>query len=841
MKLSRLRATLASLTALVTASALASSPAAALAPPPAAPNSAVFVILPGGTATAATVAMQMPGGVPIPIGTLNPTTGKFLPAGLGSLATLSSLSGLDGSGVSVTANSGAGSTTLAYFAAIARSAVQPGAPVDTNTVMAAGSGNTPLSETKRAGLSLTPFDKGAVGDGATDDSTALNALGALGFGSLSGTRSTIFKSTFGFGNLPGSLWTGPGRILRSDGGLTAPLTSQAKSYPSSLGTSGNPLAAFNGDLSAVGIAHQHTITGAATLGQPLTGYVENPESVGEYNATYNSSGYNASLLGNGGRTGTAHQFLRLDQAGQGDLTGIFCTGAVNAVLPNAQSYLATPALECIGGGLVAFKDKSYLEWLGDLNLSDNGYAIAASTLVGNLTRTNAIEDVGQNWTGIRLQSRGTKPIDAFASFTGLTLHAIDLTGAVMADYSLAGFSLTNGGSGYTGSAGGLAGYFSGQTFTLTTAPTSGVLQAGQLLYANGQTALITLGSLASGTANTAGAVYNINVAQTLGSSSTPTTMTAIGDKPTIASGTYETPTQIQVLTVDVNGAILTYQIVNAGMYTAAAAVSPTYATVSLAGGTGTGATASATFVKGTAMALPAGGCFRTGSTQNNFPNSILMSDTSTECFFAGGISIGGQNTNNALAGASDVAIGLGNLTTASAIAILMGTNAYDDAQNNSLFFSSGYFTSAAKGSSQDEWKILRATTAASTACKRLSTNNNASITSTNSHLVTAGSAHALTMRVTAIDRTNGDTATWDPFYGTISRTPSGTTATYAGAATAASAPTRSTGAGSSASITIAADNSVSGSPVLSATFCPPSSNADVWNVSLDLYSLKTAL
>ena len=86
MKLSRLRAAIAASTALVTASALALSPAVALAP--AAPNSAVFVILPGGTAISATVAMQMPGGVPIPIGTLNPTTGVFKPLGDASAETV---------------------------------------------------------------------------------------------------------------------------------------------------------------------------------------------------------------------------------------------------------------------------------------------------------------------------------------------------------------------------------------------------------------------------------------------------------------------------------------------------------------------------------------------------------------------------------------------------------------------------------------------------------------------------------------------------------------------------------------------------------------------------------
>ena len=76
----KLRAAFKRMIAAASALAILASPAAALAP--SAPGGAVFIILPGGTATSATVAMQMPNGVPIPIGTLNPTTGVYTPAGV---------------------------------------------------------------------------------------------------------------------------------------------------------------------------------------------------------------------------------------------------------------------------------------------------------------------------------------------------------------------------------------------------------------------------------------------------------------------------------------------------------------------------------------------------------------------------------------------------------------------------------------------------------------------------------------------------------------------------------------------------------------------------------------
>ncbi len=83
MKLKKLLAALIATTALTSIALVPVQPAAALAPTP--PDGAVFAILPGATVTAATVVMQTPGRMPIPIGVLNPTTGTFVPSGLSAV------------------------------------------------------------------------------------------------------------------------------------------------------------------------------------------------------------------------------------------------------------------------------------------------------------------------------------------------------------------------------------------------------------------------------------------------------------------------------------------------------------------------------------------------------------------------------------------------------------------------------------------------------------------------------------------------------------------------------------------------------------------------------------
>jgi hypothetical protein len=84
---------------------------------------------------------------------------------------------------------------------------------------------------------------------------------------------------------------------------TTPLITTPSAQPSPLGNWNSPATQDSGV--ATGRRHHHTITGTATLGQPTTGYSFISEMSGDIFSITNSSGWNNSLSGNGGRTGVA--------------------------------------------------------------------------------------------------------------------------------------------------------------------------------------------------------------------------------------------------------------------------------------------------------------------------------------------------------------------------------------------------------------------------------------------------------------------------------------------------------------------------------------------------------
>ncbi len=156
----KLRAALAATTALVSAGFIDVRPAAALAP--SAPGGAVFVIMPGGTATSATVAMQIPNGVPIPIGTLNSTTGIFMPSDLGPET------------ARATAAEGVNATAASNALATAKASVQPGSDMSPNK--AAVVNGTLRTFAARAADAINSRDLGAVCDGSSHPISGLTTF-----------------------------------------------------------------------------------------------------------------------------------------------------------------------------------------------------------------------------------------------------------------------------------------------------------------------------------------------------------------------------------------------------------------------------------------------------------------------------------------------------------------------------------------------------------------------------------------------------------------------------------------------------------------------------------------
>ena len=316
------------------------------------------------------------------------------------------------------------------------------APAASAAVAATGT-STPRTIASRAADVTNAMDNGAACDGATNDSSVITTVLATKTPVVIPAGKTCLASSIAQSSLDGVL-TGPGRVTIGSSQKLAPWTSALASVPTATSTWNSINGAFSGDLRGVSSAQAHIVTGAATLGQPTTGYQQIIEASNNLVYGYNSSGYNYSTSGNGGRTGLSLDYEKVDQYGQGDFSIHFCSGFNGGSTTGYTSWLATPAIECLGGGLTAGGNGQYFEFLGDMDVTDSGYDVAAIGAVWNLNRTNATESIQQPWMGINVQSVGTKPIDAFSRFTGPAAVVADWSGASIGYYKLTSFTLTSG-------------------------------------------------------------------------------------------------------------------------------------------------------------------------------------------------------------------------------------------------------------------------------------------------------------------------------------------------------------------------------------------------------------
>ncbi|HDR9048751.1 TPA: hypothetical protein QDA94_002982 [Burkholderia vietnamiensis] len=200
------------------------------------------------------------------------------------------------------------------------------------------------------------------------------------------------------------------------------------SPPASVCTGGSYATGFACDLSNLDYAIGTNITGAATLGQPSTGYLIMPNMHSVYTYWSSTSGWNQSTSGADGRTGDGAFFTTVNQYGQGDAWGAFYNIFVSGAKPGASSWLANPAGAMIGGQNFAGANGVYLQGLGDINLNDNGFDVTGIAEILNLYRTNDAGALGTTWIGSRIQSSGTKKVDALYSGTGPSTFGLDLSG-----------------------------------------------------------------------------------------------------------------------------------------------------------------------------------------------------------------------------------------------------------------------------------------------------------------------------------------------------------------------------------------------------------------------------
>ncbi len=237
---------------------------------------------------------------------------------------------------------------------------------------------------------------------------------------------------------------------RNNLGAAAKLTATGgvSARPSPLGNWDSATTGCTGNLSGTVLASCFSITGAATLSQPTTGYAYTPEAYPFPSILYNSSGWNESLSSNVGRTAAASYRVNVQQYGQGDLVAFNCSGFINSTRSGSTSFLANPAVSCFNGGMSTNVAGGYLNF-GEMELNDAGFDAAGIGWVIRLNRTLATGAKNVNWGGETVQSTGTKSADWAYRAAGPYRVAIDLTGTTHPGLTLIGITVTNGGAGYT--------------------------------------------------------------------------------------------------------------------------------------------------------------------------------------------------------------------------------------------------------------------------------------------------------------------------------------------------------------------------------------------------------
>jgi hypothetical protein len=327
--------------------------------------------------------------------------------------------------------------------------VQSSATVQTSVnSLGSGIGYTPTGtgavattvQTKLREL-ISVKDFGAVGDGVADDTTAVTNVQAAT--SRAYLPPGTYSTTLAQNAIRGKFW-GTGQVKDLAGNLRAPFMAAPNAPPSSTGSEGSILTAFNGDLTKCQFPVEHSITGATTAGQPTTGYLYTPEIYPHYTYLFNTSGWNQNTNSNVGRTAVCAYRTKVDNYGQGDAMAYNATAFVTGTKAGSTDFLANPAAVLFAGDLNAGADGVYLNPYETI-ASDSGYDVGCFGIVNNFNRTNATGAKSAVWGGYRAQNIGAASCDAMFSATGKWVTGLDFSMATL-DFgaSLAAVSLKAG-------------------------------------------------------------------------------------------------------------------------------------------------------------------------------------------------------------------------------------------------------------------------------------------------------------------------------------------------------------------------------------------------------------
>lgn len=277
-------------------------------------------------------------------------------------------------------------------------------------------------------------DFGGVEDGVTN-STAPAGLAITYGGPILTKKGTYQISTdpavtgvnfWGFGTL---------RTIATNN-KHARFTSSVVAAPSTEGNQDSILTAFNGDWSKNFFNIEHWITGAATLGNPVTGYRYVNEASPFYMYLYNSSGHNQSASSNDGRTAAVAMRVKVDQYGQGDCMAYNAVANVISTRAGSTDVLANPAASILAGDCYSFIAGGYCNPI-EINLGDSGTDSAGAGAVFNLNRSVSTAAKKAFWSGVRVQSVGSANIDSSYYASGPMKVGLNLAAATISPSTLA--------------------------------------------------------------------------------------------------------------------------------------------------------------------------------------------------------------------------------------------------------------------------------------------------------------------------------------------------------------------------------------------------------------------
>lgn len=270
-------------------------------------------------------------------------------------------------------------------------------------------------------------DYDATGDGATDDITEIEAADASAYEVLQVSDGTYITSAAV--TTLSKRFEGPGhlRVAGQHRGRFFSFIDAAQTPATATSWTDQ----FDGDNShsPIQIDVQYEDDVSNPFGAAGSVYVYRPEIIPVFAQLRIGTdvGFNSTTTQNGpGRTGAVLFRAKVSHTGQGDGVCYNATAFVDSTRGSSTHFLANPAIVLFNGDMQAGVAGAYLNCT-EFAMTDAGFDAAAIGVVYNMTRSVDTGAKEAGWDGVRIQSKGTKEIDAGFRLTGKVDVAVDLS------------------------------------------------------------------------------------------------------------------------------------------------------------------------------------------------------------------------------------------------------------------------------------------------------------------------------------------------------------------------------------------------------------------------------